>query len=55
MEEYPVTTLEDGRTVTMGELVAERAYGPCPKGKKLIYRDGSPLNCTRANLAYEDE
>jgi hypothetical protein len=28
--------------------------GTIPKGKKLIFKDGNPLNCVLGNLALED-
>ena len=38
--------------ITMGEVVAESVYGPCPPGYKLVYVNGDGLDCRRANLRY---
>lgn len=51
---YAATTLEDGTTVYMHDMIWEAAHGSIPPGKKVIHMNGNTLDNRRANLALAD-
>lgn len=48
--DYKFIRVSLGEWIPLQRYVWEKAHGPLPKGMKVIFKDGNPLNCDLDNL-----